>query len=161
MQSKPKYTLYIALIFSMPLFFLTSCTQDNAENALKQTLTELVSAVENKQHRSVRQKLAPDFKGNHRFNQQTMSAYVFRYYLRHKFIKIYTLVNTIDMSKDKNEAKMLFHAVLTSTKTTLPERMRAFRVQSHWVKLDNEWRIKAANWVEVQAQTVYPEVIKQ
>ncbi len=161
MRNKLKHTLYIVLISSLSLFFLNSCSEDNAEKALKQALAELVSAVENKQHRSVTQKLSSDFRGNKRLNQQTMSALVFRYYLRHKFINIYTHINTIKITQDKNEADMLFHAVLTGTKSTLPEHMRAFKIQSHWLKVDNEWKIKEANWVEVRAQTIYPEAIKQ
>ncbi len=160
MLNKLKHTLYIVLISSSALFFLNSCTQDDDEKALKQALAELVSAVENKQHRSVSRKLTTDFRGNKRLNQQTMSALVFRYTLRHKFIKIYTRVNTIKISQDKNEANMLFHALLTGTESTLPERMRAFRIESRWLKLNNEWKINAANWVEVRAQAIYPEVIK-
>ncbi|VAW96349.1 hypothetical protein MNBD_GAMMA23-1748 [hydrothermal vent metagenome] len=158
MRNRKKHTLYIVLISSLSLFFLNSCSEDNAEKALKLALAELVSAVENKQYRSVTQKLTTHFRGNKRLNQQTMSALVFRYTLRHKFVKIYTVVNTIEVAKDKKEANMLFHTLLTGTKSTLPEHMRAFRVQSHWLKADNEWKIKEANWIEVQAQTVYPRI---
>lgn len=158
MPNKLKYTLYIVIIFSLSLLFLNSYTDDSAEQALKQSLAGLVSAVENRQYRHVTQKLTTNFQGNSRFNQQTMSALIFRYTLRYKLIKIYTLINTIEMSEDKNKAKMLFHALLTSTKSTLPEHMRAFRINSHWVNIDNEWKIKKANWIEVRAQSIYPEV---
>ncbi len=158
MQNKLKYTLYIVLIFSLSLLFLGSCSNNDAEQALKHSLNDLVNAIENKQYRAVTNTMTRQFSGNHRFNQQTMSALIFRYYLRHKFIKIYTVVNAIEMDENKQTAKMLFHAVLTGTKKTLPEHMRAFRVQSQWLKIDGEWKIKKADWQEVRAQSIYPEI---
>jgi len=161
MRIKLKYTLYIVIIFSLPLLFLNGCANDDAKQALKQSLADIVSAVENKQHFGVKQKITTNFQGNNRFDQRTIVALIFRYTLRHKNIRIYTIVNAIEMAKDEHAAKMLFHAVLTSTKNTLPEHMRAFRIQSHWVKVEGDWKIKKARWVEVRAQSIYPEIKKQ
>ena len=156
-----KHSLYIVLTFSALL--LSGCFEDDSKQALKQSLQELVSAVEQKKQRAVTNKLTKDFRGNGRFNQQTMSALVFRYYLRHKFIKIYTLINSIEIKAietDSPQAKMLFHAALTSTKSTLPEHMRVFRIDSRWLRIDKEWKMVEANWIEVRPQTVYPEIKK-
>jgi len=154
MQTCLKHSLYIAAIFSFGL--LGSCSSDDPKRALRQSLAELVTAVENKKHRAVINKLTPNFRGNHHFDQQTMSALVFRYYLRHKFIKIYTLVNSIEIKDLK--AGMVFHAVLTSTENALPEHMRAFRINSRWELKDKEWIMAEANWVEVLPRTIYPEI---
>lgn len=126
-------------------------------------MKELVLAVEQKKQRAVTNKLTKDFRGIGRFNQQTMSALVFRYYLRHKFIKIYTLINSIEIKTtetDSPQAKMVFHAALTGTKSTLPEHMRVFKIDSHWVRINKEWKMAKANWIEVRPQTIYPEIKK-
>ena len=138
---------------------LNACSGEDPKRELKQSLAELVTAIEQKQHRTVTNKLTKNFRGNHHFDQQTMSALVFRYYLRHKFIKIYTLVNSIEL-QDK-QAKMIFHAMLTGTENALPEHMRAFRVVSKWDQIEKEWKIAEATWIEVLPRTIYPEMKHQ
>lgn len=159
MRYKMGYTLYIVvIIFS---FTLSGCAKDNHEDALKKSLRELVSAVEQKEHFVVTNKLSTGFRGNNHFDQRTMSALVFRYYLRHKFIRIYTVIKTIqitDIETANTTAKMTFHAALTSTENALPEHIRVFKIDSHWVQIDEEWKMDKAHWIEVRAQALYPEI---
>lgn len=140
---------------------LCSCSQNDPKQALRDSLQQLVSAVEEKKHRAVTNKLVKNFRGNGRFNQQTMSALVFRYYVRHKFIKIYTLINSIEIksiTENNAKAKMIFHAALTSSKKSLPEHMRVFKIDSRWEIIDKEWKMSTANWIEVRPQSVYPQM---
>jgi len=148
-----RYTLYIVIAFSLTI--LSGCSSDDPKQALRKSLHELVTAVEQKQHRTVTNKLTTDFRGNARLNQQTMSALIFRYYLTHKYIKIYTLINSIELSEDgEASAKMIFHAALTSTENALPEHMRVFKIESHWIKKEKDWLMAKANWVEVRPQAI-------
>ena len=151
-----RYTLYIVIAFFLSI--LSGCNSDDPKQALRTSLQELVTAVEQKQHRTVTNKLTTDFRGNARLNQQTMSALIFRYYLTHKYIKIYTLINSIELSEDgKNgggSAKMTFHAALTSTENALPEHMRVFKIESLWIQKEKDWLMAKANWVEVRPQTI-------
>jgi len=160
-----KHTLYI-LILGLTLQ-LAACSSDDSKQALRQSLNELITAVEQKKHRAVTQKLTSNFQGNKRFNQQTMSALIFRYYIRYRFIKIYSLINSIkiepgnESSSDSKLAKMTFHVALTSSKNALPEHMRVFKVDSHWIRIDKEWKILKADWLEVRPQSVYPQIKQQ
>ena len=138
---------------------LSACSGDDPKRELKRSFAELVTAIEQKQHLTVTNKLTKNFRGNHHFDQQTMSALVFRYYLRHKFIKIYSLINSIEL-EDKKE-KMIFHIMLTGTENALPKHMRAFRVVSEWKKIDKDWKIAEATWIEVLPRTIYPEIKHQ
>jgi len=161
MSKRHIHTLYILLIFSS---LLSGCFEDDAKQVLKQSLQELVASVEQKKQRAVSNKLTSNFRGNLQFNQQTMSSLIFTYYRSHKFIKIYTLINAIEIKEiktDSPQAKIVFHAALTSTKSTLPEHMRVFKIDSRWLKVDREWKMSAANWIEVLPQTVYPEIKKR
>jgi len=158
MPHKLKHTLYIVVMYSLSLFFTNSCSSDNTKQAVRQSLSELVDAVEAKKYYEVRQKFTKKFQGNAGFNQRTMVALIFRYTLGHKHIKIYKLINDIEINENKHTVKMLFHILLTSTKNTLPEHMRAFRIQSKWGKIETEWKITQANWIEVRPQSVYPQV---
>jgi len=154
-----RYSLYIPLAFS--LLILSGCNSEDPKKALKESLQNLVSAVEQKKHRTVTNKLTTDFRGNARLNQQTMSALIFRYYLTHKYIKIYTLINSIELSENhvdgingEASAKMIFHAALTSTENALPEHMRVFKIESYWIKKEKDWLMATANWIEVRPQTI-------
>ena len=154
-----RYTLYIVIAFSLSI--LSSCNSDAPKDALRKSLHELVTAVEQKKQRTVTNKLTTDFRGNARLNQQTMSALIFRYYLTHKYIKIYTLINSIELSDDSEDAKnggasakMTFHAALTSTENALPEHMRVFKIESHWIKKEKDWLMAKANWIEVRPQAI-------
>jgi len=158
MRRKLKYTLHIVIISSLSLLFLNNCSQNTAEQALRLLLADFVRSIESKQHLAVTQKFTRHFIGNKRFNQNAMSVLIFRYYLRHKTIKIYTVVRSIKMSTSKTEAQMQFHALLTSTKNTLPEHMRTFKISAHWVNINDQWKINKANWIEVRAQSIYPKI---
>ena len=35
-----------------------------------------------------------------------------------------------------------------------------FKIDSRWVRIDKEWKMVEANWIEVRPQTVYPEIKK-
>lgn len=159
MLQRYRYSIYILLIFTT---LLSGCFEDNMKPALKQSLQELVLAVEQKKQLTVTNKLTSGFRGNARYNQHTMSELIFQYYPKHKFIKIYTLVNAIEIKTiaSNPHAKMQFHLVLTSTKSTLPEHMRVFKIESRWLRLNKEWKMTEASWIEVRPQTVYPKIKK-
>jgi len=167
MHSQYKHSLYIHLasliLFFSVVLFLTSCSREDPKLALKQSLAELVTAVEQKKHHAINQKMTRNFIGNNRLNSQTMTALIFRYVIRYRFIKVYTLVNSIEIEPEAEEnlARMTFHAALTSSEKMLPERMRVYKVNAHWVLKNNEWKILKADWVEVRPQTIYPQIKEQ
>lgn len=155
----------LLILFAAPLLFLVSCTSAPPKEEIRQALTELITAIEAKKHRTVTNKLTKTFLGNNRLNQRSMSALVFRYYLRHQYIKIYTIVNSIEITSKKRsktqQAIMTFHAALTSTTSVLPEHMRIFKITAYWEKSAGSWKMSKANWVEVRPQSIYPKFKEQ
>jgi len=153
-----RYTLYIGL--GILIGIQTGCSQEDPEYLLRQSLKELVNIVEQKKRRALTNKLTLDFSGNKIFTRRSMSALVFRYYLQHKIIRLYTLINVLEV-KTQNTGKIIFHIALTSTTSTLPEHMRVFKVESEWRLEDKAWKISRANWLEVRPNSVYPQIIEQ
>jgi len=159
-----KHSLYIylanlILLVSLALI-LTGCSREDPKLALKQSLAELVTAVEQKKHHAINQKMTRNFIGNNQLNPQAMTALIFKYVIRYRFIKIYTLVNSIEIEPESEQslAKMTFHVALTSSEKMLPERMRVYKVNAHWIMENKEWKLNKANWIEVQPQTIYPKI---
>lgn len=150
--------LYLGLTFLVGLQI--GCSQDDPEILLRQSLKELVNIVEQKKRLALTNKLTLDFSGNQHFTHRSMSALIFRYYLQHKIIRLYTLINVLEV-KTQNTGKITFHVALTSTTSTLPESLRVFKVESKWRREDKAWKIARANWMEVRPNSVYPQIIEQ
>jgi len=164
MHSQHKHSLYIHLacliLFFSVVLFLTSCSREDPKLAIKQSLAELVTAVEQKSHHTFNQKMTRNFIGNNRLNPQAMTALIFRYVIRYRFVRIYTLVNSIEIEPESegSRARMTFHVALTSSKQTVPERMRVYKVNAYWIIKNNKWKILKANWLEVRPQSFYPQI---
>ena len=125
---------------------LISCTTDNDEARLHQSLASLVEAVEDRSVRQVQKYLTDDFKTTRYANTQQVKAFMLLHFRQNKVINVFT--SDIQTSIQEEKADVIFNALVTGSSNWLPERGRRFEVKSRWLKQDDDWKISRINWQE-------------
>jgi hypothetical protein len=125
---------------------ITSCTTDNDEARLRQSLASLVEAVEDRSVRQVQKYLTDDFKTARYANTQQVKAFMLLHFRQNKVINVFT--SDIQTSIQEEKADVIFNVLVTGSSNWLPERGRRFEVKSRWLKQDDDWKISRINWQE-------------
>ena len=135
------------IILAILISHLVACTTPNEETSLRETLRELVTAVEDRSVRRVQKYLTDDFKTARHSNTQQLKAFMLLHFRQNQVINVFT--NEVQVNLLQEKADITFNALVTGSSNWLPERGRRFAVQSRWLKQEGNWKISRVNWEEV------------
>lgn len=124
---------------------LAGCAREPDEAALREAVSSLETAIEQRDASAVEDALTPDFigpDGLDRDGARRLAALVF---LRHREVAVRPGPLTVEMGD--GHARVDFSAVVTGgAGRALPEAARIYGVRTAWRVEDGEWRLVSAEW---------------
>jgi hypothetical protein len=126
---------------------LVACATPDEETLLRETLSALVTAVEDRSVRQVQKYLTDDFKTARHSNTQQLKTFMLLHFRQNQVINVFT--NEVQVNLQQGKADITFNALVTGSSNWLPERGRRFAIQSRWLKRDGDWKISRVNWKEI------------
>ncbi|MFS8138571.1 MAG: nuclear transport factor 2 family protein [Thermomonas sp.] len=117
-----------------------------AEQAVRQQLEVLQSAIDARDAGAVHDLLAEDFVGNHGMDQRQAHQLAVAVFLQHREIGARLGPVKVEM-RGQTEAIAKFSLLATGGKGgLLPESGQMFEVETGWRLIDGEWRLLNAQW---------------
>lgn len=136
----------LKIAFVLLLCALAACSRSDTEQALRQRISELQSAIESREASAVQQFLADDFVGNDGMDRRQARATATLLSARYRAIGFTFGPLDVAMQPPGN-ASVAFTAFTTGGDGgLLPERLQAYDVQTAWRLTDGEWLLYHAKW---------------
>lgn len=124
---------------------LAGCAKEPDEQALRDTVSALQSAVEERDADAVEELLADDFIGSGGLDRAGARRLAGLMFLRHRDIG--TTLGPLEVEMQGARASVRFTAVVTGGgPRALPDAARIYRVETGWRSDDGEWRLNSADW---------------
>lgn len=135
-----------ALVCFVGIFALTACTQEPSEQALRQTVAAMQSAIESGDASDFLDYVAEDFSGqNGALDKSQLRALIMTGILRHKHIGVASGPIKVKIFDDRYRATLHFQALLTGGEW-LPENGQVLDIESHWRYGKGDWKCFSATW---------------
>ncbi len=123
---------------------LAACSRPADEQALRDTITAMQTAAEERSISGVMDHVTEDFGGSHGLDQTGLRRLLQAQYLGNQ--KVGVTLGPIDIEMQGERAKASFSVLVTGGSRYIPERGRAHEVTSGWRVEDGQWRIFFAEW---------------
>lgn len=139
------FSVVKALVITAVGCMLLACTVDD-ETRVRESLSAMQQAVENRQAREFVSYLADGFE-----DQKGRDAKALRGYLAGLFIRnasIHVFLGSIDVQVNGNSARTSCLVTVTGGQGIIPERMRRVELLLEWKKHSGDWKVYRANWNE-------------
>jgi hypothetical protein len=118
---------------------------DSAEIAIEQNITQMQSAIENKDPDALLDLLHENFATKTGLDTLRVKRTMVLYMLRHE--NIHTLITNLQIeSKSDLSATASFNALVSGGTGLLPDQGALYQVETDWRLDDNEWLLIYANW---------------
>jgi len=136
---------WLARSFSLVAILLASCAAPPDEQALRENIDAIETAVEERSLAGVMDYVTEDFGGSQGFDRDALR----------RLLQAQILVNTnigvtigpITIKRKGERATATFSVILTGGNGRfVPERGRAYAVKSGWRIEDGEWKVYVAEW---------------
>ncbi|MGD8484482.1 MAG: hypothetical protein PVJ63_05560 [Thioalkalispiraceae bacterium] len=135
-------TSRLALLAGMLL--LGGCGEVDETARLQQALDELVEAVEQRSVRQVNRYLAPDFKTSQQSGVGNIQGFMRLQFRSNRVIHIF--VSEQQLSVDRQQGQISFHALVTGSGNWIPERGQRFYVKTRWQLNNGDWQLSRLGW---------------
>ncbi len=132
------------LILLLTVLLLTACSHKPDETLIRQSIDEMVQAVEQHHSGPVLDHLAPAFRGPEDMDTRRVRAFLAAQYFRNP--KIHVILTGLHVRLDGDEADVVFHAAVAGGVGIVPERAQYYVVTTRWRKIDGDWRVLRAQW---------------
>ena len=127
------------------LMLLAGCSRSPDEDALRQTIAGMQSALEERSLSGVMSGVADDFGGSEGLDAERMKRLVQMQIIGNR--QLGATIGPIDIELQGERATARFSVLLTGGRGGwLPDRGRAYRVESGWRIESGEWRVFYADW---------------
>ena len=124
---------------------LGGCVQKPEEQALRETISTLQTAVERHDADGIEEVLAADFIGSGGLDRAGARRLAGLMFFRHRDIG--ATLGPLEVDMQGNHASVRFTVVVTGGRgRALPDAARVYRVESGWRFMDGEWRLTSADW---------------
>jgi len=125
---------------------LAGCRREPDEQALRRTIAEMEVAVEQGDHRDFLDHFDAQFAGNGGdMDLRQLRATLAALSLRHEQLGV--TLGPIDVKLFDDRATIRFEALATGG-SWMPQTGQMLEVESHWKRVDGQWRCFAADWKE-------------
>ncbi|MDH5833728.1 nuclear transport factor 2 family protein [Luteimonas kalidii] len=123
----------------------SGCARTDPEQALRETVAQLQSAIEERDPAAMQQHLAEDFIGNDGLDRDGARRLAGAMLLRYRDLAIDAGPLQVDI--DGTHAVVRFTAVLRGgSGRLLPESARVYEVETGWRLQQGDWRLTSARW---------------
>lgn len=127
------------------MLILAACTKTPPEQALRDTMAELQTAVEARDASAVQSFLAGDFVGPDGLDRDGARRMATLYLMRHGSVGMTLGPLAVRMQED--HARVDFSVALTGgSGRLLPESGQVYDVQTGWRVEDGDWKMTSATW---------------
>ena len=124
---------------------VVACSKAPAEQRLRERIAAMEAAVEARDAGGFMDGVAPNFIGESGTDQRALRALLAAQMMRNA--QIGAVLGPLDIAIDGVQARVSFQLVLTGgAGGLLPERARAWRVDSGWRDGDDGWQVVTAEW---------------
>ncbi|MCW8964986.1 MAG: hypothetical protein OQL16_14410 [Gammaproteobacteria bacterium] len=135
------------LIISLLLALLTACSQPPVEEAIRNNMQIIQTAIEEKDRSEVLSYLTEDFTGNQHINKEEAGKMLIAKFLLHNKITITVLKTEITPHPGYNFVANGKHSVVvTGADRLVPDSARVYEVKSHWELKDDDWMLARLTW---------------
>lgn len=133
------------LVAASLLLALAGCTRTPPEQALRETMSRLQSAIEARDAAAVHALLADDFIGPEGLDRAGARRLAQAMFLRYRGVG--ATIGPLEIVMQDQHARVRFDAVVTGgSGGLLPESGQAYAVETGWRMEDGEWRLVNAQW---------------
>lgn len=123
------------------------CTRSNPERELREAITRMASAIEQRQPGDFVGALADDFtRESGGFDKQEVRRVLAAVMLRNARIGVTSVVTSMQVEGDR--ARVQLRVVATGGDGLLPERGQTWEIDSAWRRDGNRWKVFNAEWRE-------------
>ena len=126
------------------IVLLAACGRPADEQALRDTISAMQAAAEERSISGVMDHVTEDFGGSHGLDQAGLRRLLQAQFLGNQQVGV--TLGPIEVEMQGERAKVSFSVLLTGGGRYIPERGRAHEVVSGWRVEDGEWRIFFAEW---------------
>ena len=131
------------LLLSMVL--MAACTRSPDEQALRETLGEMVAAIEARQPDEFMQHVAEDFAAAKELDRKALHRMLVAQFLRNQAVGVSTGPASVVI--DETRAEVTFTAFVTgSAGGWIPERAEGYQIKTLWRFEDGDWLLEWADW---------------
>ena len=139
-------TLLMLLLGCVLMAVTAACSRVPAEQAVRQQLQALQSAIDARDAGAVHDLLAEDFVGNRGMDRRQARQLSIAVFLQHRDVGAHLGPVTVQLH-GQTEATATFSVLATGgTGGLLPESGQVFEVETSWRLVDGEWRLLNAHW---------------
>jgi len=125
-------------------FFVVACSEDNSEQQIKDQINSMQQAISDKSLSDFMAPFSRHFSGNNGLTKQQLRQQIFFHFRGNRNIESFNWQAEIVVKNDLAEVEI--YAVVAAGNKVLPERGRAYQINSSWQKIDGIWLIKKAKW---------------
>lgn len=123
----------------------------SAEDAVRQSLDELIPLIENRDLRGAGDRLTPDYRDTRHVDRRAALGTLSLLLRRHRSVHLFTHVVRIDVDPAGERADALVYAALTGIAVESPQALLSLNVDLYRFDLqlrrvDERWQIQAAAW---------------
>lgn len=126
------------------LSLLSGCGASEDELALRSNITAMREAITSHKPELLMQYIDPSYKSPSHPDFNTLNNFVNSHLSNNRVIHLYLADIEIDI--DDNIAKIIFYSGIAGGADQIPERGRLFKVGTHWLKTDGQWKVTQAKW---------------
>jgi hypothetical protein len=130
------------------LLFVSGCAHEDAEVALRRQVQASIAALAEHDHSAFMDTVADDFVGPQGMDHHGASQMARLYLLRFRQIRL--IAGPLDVAMADQRARVSFTAMLTGGRSGwLPDQAQAYRVDSSWRLVGDDWHMIALDWQPV------------
>lgn len=139
-----KITLRLMLPLLASLVFLSACSSSEDELALRNNIAAMQDAITSHQPDMLMQHIDPSYKSPMHRDINALNNFV-KTHLGYNRV-IYLYLADIEIDIDNDTAKIIFNSGVAGGPDQIPERGRLFKVGTHWLKTNGQWKVTQAKW---------------
>ena len=129
------------------LFIFSGCSEPPAEQAIRENIEKVESAIESHQRSAVTKHLSSYFVMNDKIDKKSTERMLMAAFLRHKNIEIIVSNITIEPNKsDAQRAKSTATVTLVGATNFMPDSGSIYQVHAQWQIESSAWRLMTLGW---------------
>ncbi len=132
----------------MPMLLLVACSETSNKEQIQSQITNMQQAVRDKSLVDFMGYFTKDFVGNKKLTKNELRQLLFFHFRRNQNIKTYKW--QADSVVQQKFAEVEIYVVVSGSNSSLPERGRAYKINTKWQKSAGQWLVASAIWTNVE-----------
>ncbi|VAW96835.1 hypothetical protein MNBD_GAMMA22-1227 [hydrothermal vent metagenome] len=140
------FKLYFILISSFIVLF--ACSEISNKEQIQNQIVRMQQAISDKSMADFMVYFTDDFVGNKKISKKQLRQLLFVHFRRNRNIDTYKW--QADITVEQNLAQVEIYVFVSGSNTRLPERARAYKINTKWQKSAGQWLVASAVWKNVE-----------